>query len=165
MGEQIERADDGTVMALHGDDEVVITRTFAAPAALVFEALTTPELVRRWWAPRSRGTIVSVEIDRRVGGAWRYVMRTHDGHEVGFSGRFLEIDAPTRIVNTKVFDPFPDLPATVTVTLSERDGRTTMTSRSRYPSKEVRDMVVATGMEGGMRESMAQLDAVVTSLR
>jgi len=157
-------ANDGTTLELPSDTDILITRAFAAPAARVFDALTKPELVRRWWAPQSHGAIVSVEIDCRVGGKWRYVMKTRTGMEVGFSGSFLEIVRPTRLVNTEAFDPFPDAVATVTVTLTERAGMTTMTSHSRYPSRAVRDQVIESGMEHGMRESMVQLTGVVDSL-
>lgn len=154
---------DGTTLSLPSDTDLLITREFAAPARLVFDALTRPEHVRRWWAPRSRGSIVSVELDFRVGGRWRFVMRANRGHEFGFSGRYLEIAAPTRLVYTEAFDAFPDTAATVTVTLTERAGTTTMASLSRYPSQAVRDQVVASGMESGMRESMLQLSEVVAS--
>lgn len=165
MADESSEAHDGTTLELPGDNEIVITRSFAAPARLVFEALTTPELVRRWWAPRSRGEMTACEIDLRVGGSWRFAMRSARGVEVGFSGKYFEIDAPVRMVQSEIFDPFPDFPAMVTVTLTELAGRTTMTSRSVYPSQQVRDMVIASGMEGGMRESMVQLTEVVASLR
>jgi len=155
---------DGTTLELPGDREILITRSFDAPARVVFEALTRPEHVRRWWAPRSCTEMLRCEIDFRVGGAWRYVMRHSGGFEVGFSGTFLEIVAPTRVVQTEIFDPYPDAAATVTLTLVERGGRTTLTSRSLYPSREVRDQVIASGMEHGMRESMVQLTEVVGSL-
>lgn len=155
---------DGTTLELPSEREILITRSFQAPAELVFEALTKPEHVRRWWAPRSRGEILQCEIDFRVGGSWRYVMRAKPGFEVGFSGKYLEIEAPTRVVQTEIFDPFPDAAAIVTVQLSERDGRTTLTSRSLYPSQAVRDQVIASGMEDGMRESFRQLTEVVQSL-
>ena len=157
-------ANDGTALELPSDTEMLITRAFAAPARLVFEALTKPEHVRRWWAPRSRGAIVSVEIDCRVGGKWRYVMKTLRGMEVGFSGTYLELERPTKIVNTEAFDPFPNAVATVTVALTERGNTTTMTSLSRYPSKAVRDQVIESGMEPGMRESMVQLTEVLATL-
>lgn len=156
---------DGTTLELPSDREILITRSFAAPARLVFEAVSKPEHVKRWWAPRSRGVMVECDIDLRVGGKYRYMMRANQGGmEVGFSGKFLELDAPHRMVLTEVFDPFPDSPAMVTITLTESAGTTKLTNLSRYPSKEVRDMVIASGMEGGMRESMLQLTEVVTSL-
>lgn len=155
---------DGTTLELPSDREILITRSFAAPASLVFDAITKPELIRRWWAPRSRGEMLVCEVDLRVGGRWRFVMRASKGQEVGFSGEFFSI-SPTEIVQSEIFDPFPDAPARVTVTLTERGGTTVLTNRSLYPSKEVRDMVIASGMESGMRESMLQLSDVVASLR
>ncbi len=157
-------SDDGTKLELPGDREILITRSFAAPARLVFEAITRPEHVRRWWAPRSRGEMLVCEVDLRVGGGWRYVMRASNGMEVGFSGKFLEIEAPTRIVQTEIFDPFPDAASVVTVTLREAAGRTTLESRVVYPSAEVRAQVIASGMEHGMRESYRQLTEVVDTL-
>jgi uncharacterized protein YndB with AHSA1/START domain len=91
-------------------------------------------------------------------------MRTAGGDVVGFHGTYLEVDAPHRVVSTEFFDPFPDAGATVTVTLTEKDGRTTMTQSCVYPSREVRDMVISTGMEDGMRESIRQLGDVVAAL-
>lgn len=158
-------AHDGTTLTLPSEREILITRAFDAPARIVFEALTRPEHVRSWWAPRTRGTMLECAIDFRVGGAWRYSMRTNDGYEVGFSGTFLEIEAPTRVVQTEIFDPFPDAVSTVTLELVEKAGRTTLTARLSYPSAEIRDQVIATGMEHGMRESYRQLSEVVASLR
>jgi uncharacterized protein YndB with AHSA1/START domain len=152
---------DGTKLELPSDCEILISRAFNAPARIVFEAMTRPEHIRRWWAPRSRGEMLVCEVDFRVGGAWRYTMRTKGGFEVGFSGKFLEIDAPTRVVQTEIFDPFPDAPSVVTVLLTEAGGTTTLTSRVVYPSKAVRDQVIASGMEDGMRESYRQLTAVI----
>ena len=154
-------AADGTIMTLVGDREIVIVRSFRAPARVVFEALHRPENVRRWWAPASRGEMTVCEIDLRVGGGWRFQMKTVRGDVVGFHGAYLEIDAPWRVVSTEIFDPFPDAGSTVTVTLVEDGDTTTMTQRSVYPSTEVRDMVLATGMEDGMRESLRQLSDVV----
>lgn len=159
-----ERNADGTRVELPTDCEIVVTRTFAAPARLVFAAMSKPEHVRRWWAPRTRGEMTECTIDFRVGGAWRYAMRANGGMEVGFSGKYLEIDAPHRIVHTEIFDPFPDVVSVVTTTLVESAGTTSFTCVIRYPSKEVRDQVIATGMESGMRESYRQLDEVVRSL-
>jgi len=159
-----DAARDGTTIELPSDREILFTRTFDAPARLVFEALTRPEHVRQWWAPRSRGELLRCEIDCRVGGTWRLVMRASNGFEVGFSGTYLEVEAPTRLVQTEVFDPFPEAGAVVTVELVERGGRTTLTSRARYPSKAVRDQVLATGMEDGARESYRQLTELVVTL-
>lgn len=157
-------AADGTTLELPSDTEILITRSFDAPARIVFEAITKPEHIARWWAPKSRGEMVSCESDVRVGGRWRNVMRANNGYLVGFSGEYLELDPPHRIVQTEVFDPFPDAGSVVTVTLTEHAGRTTLTSRVRYPSRDVRDQVIGTGMEDGMRESYRQLTAVVEAM-
>jgi uncharacterized protein YndB with AHSA1/START domain len=155
---------DGTHLELPADDQILITRSFAAPASVVFEAVTRPEHIRRWWAPKSRGEMISCAVDLRVGGEWRFSMRAHSGMVVEFFGTYREIVAPTRIVQTEIFAPFPDVVAVVTLTLTERDGKTTFASRSVYPSKAIRDQVLATGMEDGMRESHRQLTEVVRGL-
>ena len=120
--------------------------------------------VRLWWAPRSRGEMLVCEADVRVGGAWRNVMRASNGFEAAFHGTFLELDPPHRLVQTEIFEPFPDAVSTVTVTLTEADGRTLLENRVLYPSKEVRDQVLASGMEDGMRESYPQLTERVEAL-
>jgi uncharacterized protein YndB with AHSA1/START domain len=160
-----------TTLALEGDREIVITRAFNGPARIVFEAWTRPELVSRWWAPRSRGVTMAVcEAELRVGGRYRYVLKLDRGGEFAFTGRYIEIAPPSRLVYTEVFEPTaagakPDDPGVVvTVTFEERDGRTHMVSRSLCPSKDVRDAIIASGMEHGMRETMDQLDALVASL-
>jgi uncharacterized protein YndB with AHSA1/START domain len=155
---------DGTTLELPSDQEILITRAFDAPARIVFEAVTRPEHIRRWWAPRSRGEMTACSVDLRVGGEWRFAMQAKNGMNVEFYGTFREIDAPTRIVQTEIFAMFPDVVSVVTLTLTEKDGRTTLQSRVVYPSKDVRDQVIASGMEGGMRESYLQLTEVVRSL-
>jgi uncharacterized protein YndB with AHSA1/START domain/DNA-binding transcriptional ArsR family regulator len=154
-----------TDMRLQGDREIVISRTFNAPARIVFDAVTKPELVKRWWAPKSHGAMVSCEADVRVGGAYRYVMRQGNGPELAFSGTYLEVTPPTRLVYEEIFEPMKHLGAVkVTVTFEEKDGKTRIVNHSVYPSREVRDGVLASGMEHGMREAMDQLDALVVSL-
>jgi len=164
MAAKKSESNDGTTLTLPSNEEILITRAFDAPAHMVFAALTKPEHIRRWWAPASRGEMLQCDVDFRVGGAWRFVMRANAGFEVGFSGTFLEITAPTRVVQTEIFDPFPDAPSVVTLELVEANGVTTLTSRIRYPSQAVRDQVIATGMEHGMRESYQQLTSVVQQL-
>jgi len=154
---------DGTTLELPSDREILITRAFDAPARIVFEAVTRPEHIRRWWAPRSRGEMTACSVDLRVGGEWRFAMQAKNGMNVEFYGTFREIEAPTRIVQTEIFAMFPDVVSVVTLTLTEKDGRTTLQSRVVYPSKDVRDQVIATGMEDGMRESYRQLTEVVRS--
>jgi len=154
-----------TDMRVEGDREIVISRTFNAPARMVFDAWTKPELVKRWWSPKSHGDIVSAEADVRPGGAYRYVMRKANGPEIAFSGTYSEVTPPSRLVYEEVFEPMRAAGAVVvTVTFEERDGKTRLVHRGVYPSKQVRDGVLASGMEHGMREAMDQLDVLVASL-
>jgi uncharacterized protein YndB with AHSA1/START domain/DNA-binding transcriptional ArsR family regulator len=154
-----------TDMRLQGDREIVISRTFNAPARVVFDACTKPELVKRWWAPKSHGvTMVECEADLRVGGKYRYVLQ--QGNQLlAFSGTYFELDRPKRIVSEEIFEPMAAVgAANITVTFEERDGKTRLVNHSVYPSKEARDGVVASGMEHGMREAFDQLDELVASL-
>ena len=147
--------DDGTTLELPSDREILITRTFDASAKVVFEAVTRPEHVRRWWAPKSRGEMTACSIDLRVGGEWRFAMRASNGMTVEFYGTYREIDAPTRIVQTEIFAMFPDVVSVVTLTLTEKEGRTTLQSRSVYPYKDVRDQVIAKIGRASCRERVS----------
>lgn len=141
------------------DREIMLTRAFDAPRDLVFEAWTNPEHVRHWWGPRS-STMVHCEADVRPGGSWRYVTRGEDGVEVPFTGVYQEVTRPERVVHTEIYDVEPfnsGDPAVVTVTFSEEGGRTTVTSTSLFTSKEVRDIVLGSGMEVGAAESYDRL--------
>jgi uncharacterized protein YndB with AHSA1/START domain len=152
-------------VSLPTDDQIVITREFDAPKHLVYRAWTTPELVRRWWSGH-RGVMTVAEIDLRVGGAWRYAMNAEGGYEVAFHGEFREIVPNERVVSTEIFEGAPGSGAAVnTVTFDERGGRTTVTVVMQLPSKEVRDMIIESGMEGGMQEGMDLLEQVAISLR
>jgi uncharacterized protein YndB with AHSA1/START domain len=154
-------------VTLPADEQILITREFAAPRHLVYKAITTPELVKRWWNAK-RGEVTSAEIDLRVGGRWRYVMVTDDGTEVGFHGEYREIVPNERIVSTEVYEGAPggDENGTLnTVTLTEKDGRTTMTTLVEAPSKEIRDAIIDSGMEAGMQDAMDLLEEVAVSLR
>jgi len=151
-------------VTLRGDNEVVMTRTFNAPAALVFEAWTNPEHVRQWWGLRA-STMTVCEIDFRVGGKWRFVTTdSDDGSEVAFSGEYREIEVPTRIVNTEVFEMFPDNPSLITNIFEERDGKTTLTQVCEYDSKQTRDMVLESGMEFGAGETFDRLEELLERL-
>ena len=166
MAATTEAPRNETTMALRGDREIVITRTFNGPARIVFDAYTRADLVRRWWAPRSLGVeMVSCEADVREGGAYRYVIQPPGSEPLAFSGRYLEVAPTTRLVYTQVFEPMAEAgEAVVTVVFEEDGGRTHMTSTERYVSPEVRDAVIASGMETGMRATMDQLDELVASL-
>jgi uncharacterized protein YndB with AHSA1/START domain len=144
--------------------DILITREFQAPAALVYEAMTTPEHVRRWWGA-GHGEMTVCEIDLRVGGKWRFAQVTPDGTEVAFSGEYLELDPPGRTVHTEVYEPYPDSSSTITTTYEERDGVTTMRALCRYDSVETRDAVIASGMESGMNSSYDAIDVLLDQLR
>jgi uncharacterized protein YndB with AHSA1/START domain len=154
-------------VTLPTEEQILITREFDAPRNLVYQAWTTPELVKRWWNAK-RGEVTVAEIDLRVGGTWRYVMMTPDGYEVGFHGEYREIVPNERIVSTEAYEgaPDPDANATLnTLTLTEEDGRTTLTVLVQAPSKEVRDAIIESGMEAGMQDAMDLLEEVASSLR
>jgi uncharacterized protein YndB with AHSA1/START domain len=154
-------------VTLPAEDQILITREFDAPKHLVYKAWTTPELVKRWWSGQ-RGEVTHAEIDLRVGGKWRYVMVAHGEMEVAFHGEYREIVPNERIVSTEAFEgvPDPDGNATLnTLTLTEADGRTTLEVLVQAPSKDVRDAIIDSGMEGGMQEAMDALEQVAISLR
>ena len=157
-------------VTLPTDEQILITREFDAPKHLVYRAWTTPELVKRWWSGQ-RGEMTVVEIDLRIGGAWRYVLAAGGGFDVAFHGEFREIVPDERIVTTEVFempdaDPLPpeDEPLNI-VTFTEVDGRTTLNLLVQTTSKELRDMIVNSGMEAGMQEQYDVLEQLVVSLR
>jgi uncharacterized protein YndB with AHSA1/START domain len=151
-------------VTLPTDEQILITREFDAPKYLVYDAYTTPELVSRWWSGQ-RGKVTSVEIDLRVGGAWRYVMVANEGLEVAFHGEFREIVPDERLVSTEVYEGAPEGESLNTATFTEEDGRTTLTILMELPSKEVRDGILETGMEFGMQEAFDLLEEVAASLR
>src|ERR687896_1718745 len=133
-------------VSLPTDEQILITREFAAPKDLVYKAWTTPELVRRWWHAK-RGEVTVAEIDLRVGGKWRYVMVTNDGFEVGFHGEYREIAPNERIVSTEVYEGAPQAEGVEegtlnTLTLAEAEGRTTMTILVQAPRQEIRDAII-----------------------
>jgi uncharacterized protein YndB with AHSA1/START domain len=152
------------VVTLPSDTEILITREFAAPKDLVFHAWTTPELIGRWWSG-DRGEVTSAVVDLQPGGSWRYVMKANAGFEVAFHGTYREIIPNERIVATDVFEGMPGAEALTTLTLTERDGRTTLALLVQHQSKEHRDAHIDSGMEGGMQESMDHLEQVAGSLR
>ena len=163
-------ASSGTAkVTLPTDEQILITREFDAPKALVYKAWTTPELVRRWWSGE-RGEMTVVEIDLRVGGAWRYVLVANGGFEVAFHGEYREIVPDERLVTTEVYempgaDPLPteDEPLNI-VEFTENDGRTTLSLLVQTTSKELRDTIINSGMEAGMQEQMDRLEQLAVSL-
>ena len=145
------------------DREIVMTRSFNAPRALVFEAWTRPELIKRWLGAFAGWTFDVCEVDLRVGGTYRFVW-SNDTTVMGMGGVYLEIVVPERIVSTEKFDdPWYEGEAVGTMQLVEEDGRTTLVQTIRYASKEVRDAVLQSPMETGVAASYDQLEKVLAS--
>jgi uncharacterized protein YndB with AHSA1/START domain len=146
------------------DREVVVTRTFDAPRTLVFDAYTQPELLRRWYDAPGRALVVC-EIDLRVGGAYRFVWRGEGRTDVGMRGVHREVVRPERLVRTETWEDWDAGEIIETTVLTERAGRTTLTSTALYPSSEVRDAVLKAGLENGTRETFGKLAELLTSLQ
>jgi uncharacterized protein YndB with AHSA1/START domain len=160
-----------TTMERKSERELVVTRTFNAPARIVFEAWTKPELLKRWWAPKSAGvSLLSCEADVRVGGRYRFEfgheaskpesLKPESSKTMAFFGRYIEVTPHSRLVWT---NDESDDGAVTTVTFEEKDGKTLLVMHELYPSKEALDGAVA-GMEGGMPETFAQLDELLVTL-
>ncbi|HKB03916.1 MAG TPA: SRPBCC family protein [Gemmataceae bacterium] len=147
------------------DREVVITRVFDAPRALIFDCHTKPELVRRWLLGPPGWTMPVCEIDLRVGGRYRYVWRHADGREMGMGGVMREIVVPERLVQTELFDEDWTGGETVaTLVLTEKVGRTTLTNTVVYSTREARDGALRTGMTDGMEAGYARLDELAAGM-
>ena len=146
------------------DRELVVTRTFDAPARLLFEAWTKPELLRRWWVPKSFGiTLLSCDTDVRVGGTYRLVFAHPSSDQpIPFFGTYLEVVPGARLVWTN--EESGDQGAVTTVTFEEKGGKTLVTVRDLYPSKEALDAAIASGSTSGMCETLDQLVELLTSL-
>jgi uncharacterized protein YndB with AHSA1/START domain len=156
---------DSFQVSTPSEQEVRMTRLFDAPPQLVFEAMTKPEHVKQWWGRLGEGYSVPVcEIDLRPGGKWRFVNRHPQGEAV-FYGEYREITAPSRVVFTEIYEPFPDSVSVVTALLSDEGGKTRFTAIVRYPSREVRDMVISTGMANGAGISYDRLEDLVGELQ
>ena len=145
------------------DTEIRMTRVFNAPRELVFEAHTSAEHMSQWWGPK-KYEVVSAEYDFREGGKWRILHRGPDGDEHGFRGEFREIVPPERIVWTFEYEGWPGKIAVETMTLEERDGKTTLTATSVSGSKEERDAYLESGMEAGASETYDRLEEYVAVL-
>jgi uncharacterized protein YndB with AHSA1/START domain len=156
-------------VTLPSDTQILMTREFDAPKHLVYQAYTTPEHVKRWFAGRN-GEVTSAEIDLRVGGRWRYVMKVAEGgFEIAFHGEYAELVPNERIVTTEVFEGMPDGTGggetRNTITFTETGGRTTLEILTDCDSQEVRDAILQTGMEEGAQSSLDALELVAVSLR
>jgi len=146
------------------DTELRLTREFDAPRELVFRALTDPALLSRWWGPRRYRTVVD-QMDVRPGGKWRMRNIGADGDEHAFRGEFREVVPPERVVWTFEYEPMAGHISVETMTLTERDGRTLLTARDQFASKEDLEGMVNSGMEAGARESYERLDEVIAELK
>ena len=143
--------------------EVVVTRTFNGPARIVFEAWTKPELLTRWWAPKSTGvSLLSCEADVRTGGRYRFVFGRGASKSMECFGRYIEVTPHSRLVWTN--DEGEDSGAITTVTFEEKDGKTLLVMRDLYPSKEALDGAIASGSTAGMGETFEQLDELLVAL-
>jgi len=157
-------------LTLPTDEQILITREFDAPRHLVYKAMTTPELVRRWWHAK-RGDVTACEIDLRVGGKWRYAMVTPDGFEVAFHGEYVELVPDERIVTREVYEGLPEgvteeQGSTVnTATFADAgEGRTELTLLIQTTSKFARDAIIESGMEDGLQDALDLLEEAAQSL-
>ena len=152
-------------VTLPSDREITLTRSFDAPRRLVFEAITRPEHVARWWGPLGSSLTVC-EMDFRPGGSWRMVVRSPNGQEHPFKGEYREIVPPRRVVQTFIYDVegIRDHVAVETLTLDEHDGRTTLSVTVLYDSKEARDAQLRSGMEAGAGQSYDRLAELLKTI-
>jgi uncharacterized protein YndB with AHSA1/START domain len=149
-------------VTLPSDTEIEMTRVFDAPRRLVWEANTNPEHVSRWLLGPAGWTMPVCEIDLRPGGDWRYVWRGEEG-EMKTGGKVLEVVAPERLVQTECWEMGSDCSHN-TLILTEEGGRTTLMQRMRFPSQEIRDMVLQTGMADGVGQSYDRLAELLPTL-
>ena len=145
------------------DTEITMQRSFRAPRELVYRAMTDPELIPQWWGQRSTTTIVD-KLDARVGGEWRFIQRAENGSEYAFRGTFQELDPPSRIVQTFEFEPMAGHVSTDALTLTDIDGGTLVRIDSTFASKEDRDGMLQSGMEGGANETYDRLEELLATL-
>ena len=151
-----------TMVKKKSEREVVVTRTFDAPARLVFEAWSRPELFKKWWVPRSMGmTLRSCEMDVRTGGKYRLVFGDDPANPMAFFGKYLEVVPDKRIVWTN--EESGDAGSVTTVTFEERDGKTLLVMSELYPTKEALD-AAGTGAQEATHETFGQLDELLAEL-
>jgi uncharacterized protein YndB with AHSA1/START domain len=155
-----------TQMERVSERELVMRRVFRAQPRTVFDAMTKPELLRRWWAPRSLGVeLFECHADARVGGRYRYVFGRPGEPPMAFSGVYREVVAGQRLVYTQIFEPMPHTgDGIITATFEPHPDGTLLIQRELYPSKEVLDGAIASGMERGMRETLEQLEVLLGEL-
>lgn len=162
--------DTKTHVTLPSEREILITRTFNAPRALVFAAWTTPEHLAKWWGPRGWTTTIKT-LELKPGGTWHYLMVADEGGHEGWSkATYREIVPPERLVYVDVFadadgNPIPGLPeSTVTIEFSEADGKTTVASTTLFPSMEARDSILSMGLAEGIAETWDRLEEYLPTL-
>lgn len=156
---------DSFKVSTPSDREIRITRVFDAPRHVVFEVMTRPEHVVQWWGRLGDGySVPECDIDLRPGGKWRWVNRTPKGDDVVFYGVYREITPPERLVYTEIFEQFPDVESLITTVLSEENGKTRMTVNCLYPSADVRDTVIKSGMERGAAISYDRLEDLARAI-
>ena len=154
---------NATTVEAKSEREVVVTRTFDAPARIVFQAWTTPALFKRWWVPKSMPlALLSYEADIRTGGGYRLVFDVDGTKTMAFFGKYIEVTPHSRIVWTN--DESGEDGAVTTVTLEEEGDKTLMVLHELYRSKEVSDAALSSGAYDGMGETLEQLDAVLVTL-
>jgi uncharacterized protein YndB with AHSA1/START domain len=154
---------NATTVERKSERELVVTRTVNGPARLVFEAWTKPELFKQWWVPKSIGlTLLSCEMDVRVGGGYRLVFRVGASDSMAFHGRYLEVAPHSRLAWTN--EEADDGGPVTTVTFEEKAGKTLVVLHELYPSKEALDAAFATGSVNGMPETFEQLDEFIVGL-
>jgi uncharacterized protein YndB with AHSA1/START domain len=151
------------LVAEPGQHNLVMSRDFDAPRALVFKAMTDPTLVPRWWGPRSVTTIVD-KMEVRMGGIWRYVQRDADGNEFGFRGVYHEITPPERLIYTFEWEGMPGHVLLETVTFEEHAGKTTIKDSSVFQTVEDRDGMIQSGMEGGAAETWDRFEELLKTM-
>ena len=159
-----ETNDRRAVVTTPTDTQILITREFDAPRHLVYRAWTEPELIRRWWHA-NRGQISSIEVDLRVGGAWRYAMTAANGYDFSFHGEYREIVPDERLVSTEIFSGAPEAEALSTATFIEKDGRTYVELLVTHQSTQNRDAHLNSGMEDGLQDALRLLEEAVQELR
>lgn len=151
-------------VTLPSDLEILMRRTFDAPRDLVWQTMTRPEYVRRWWCCMEGFTMTVCDIDLRVGGKWRYAMVGPDGSEVAFNGEYREIVPPERCVQTEIFEPFPQEVTVCTMTLEEKGGKTHYQCHVLHMTKEGRDAHIGSGMEVGAALALDRLEEIAQQL-
>ena len=149
----------------HGDRAILITRSFNAPRKLVFDAMSRPEMMKQWFHGPPGWTLTTCTMDLRAGGSYRWAWTNEKGHEMGMGGTYIEVVAPERYAATEKFDQawYPG-EARATTTLTEQGGRTTVTTRVLYESKEARDVVLKSPMEEGVEAGYDRLAEFLAGL-